>query len=256
MSVWLAPLVRTLPIHSVATHTVPVRRPQYHRHVGIRVVLAEDNVLLRQGLVRLFEQTDHLSIVAAVGTLAELIEVIDADPPDVVLTDIRMPPTHTDEGIRAATHCREHHPNVGIVVLSQYATPAYAHALFEHGSDGRAYLLKDRVADVDEVVYAIDAVARGGSVVDPKIVDELVSARSRRPRSPLEHLTSREREILSELATGKSNMAIANSLFLSERAVEKHSNSIFSKLGLSEEPDVNRRVKAVLLYLAEERTDR
>jgi DNA-binding NarL/FixJ family response regulator len=224
--------------------------------VGIRVVLAEDNVLLRQGLVRLFEQTDHLSIVAAVGTLAELIEVIDADPPDVVLTDIRMPPTHTDEGIRAATHCREHHPNVGIVVLSQYATPAYAHALFEHGSDGRAYLLKDRVADVDEVVYAIDAVARGGSVVDPKIVDELVSARSRRPRSPLEHLTSREREILSELATGKSNMAIANSLFLSERAVEKHSNSIFSKLGLSEEPDVNRRVKAVLLYLAEERTDR
>ncbi len=220
------------------------------------MVLAEDNVLLRQGLVRLFEQTDHLSIVAAVGTLAELIEVIDADPPDVVLTDIRMPPTHTDEGIRAATHCREHHPNVGIVVLSQYATPAYAHALFEHGSDGRAYLLKDRVADVDEVVYAIDAVARGGSVVDPKIVDELVSARSRRPRSPLEHLTSREREILSELATGKSNMAIANSLFLSERAVEKHSNSIFSKLGLSEEPDVNRRVKAVLLYLAEERTDR
>ncbi len=142
------------------------------------------------------------------------------------------------------------------MVLSQYATPAYAHALFEQGSDGRAYLLKDRVADVDEVVYAIDAVARGGSVVDPKIVDELVAARSRRPRSPLEHLTSREREILSELATGKSNVAIANSVFLSERAIEKHSNSIFSKLGLSEEPDVNRRVKAVLLYLAEERTDR
>lgn len=240
----------------MATPTVQHQPRRYHRAVAIRVVLAEDNVLLRQGLVRLFEQTDHLRIIAAVGTLAELIEAIDTDAPDVVLTDIRMPPTHTDEGIKAATYCREHHPSVGVVVLSQYATPAYAHALFEQGSDGRAYLLKDRVADVDEVVYAIDAVARGGSVVDPKIVDELVAARSRRPRSPLEHLTSREREILSELATGKSNVAIANSVFLSERAIEKHSNSIFSKLGLSEEPDVNRRVKAVLLYLAEERTDR
>ena len=241
-------------VTGVASHTAPSHQGRYHRSVAIRVVLAEDNALLRQGLVRLFEQSEHLTITRAVATYDELVAAVTADPPDVVLTDIRMPPTHTDEGIRAAAWCREHHPSVGVVVLSQYATPAYAHALFEHGSDGRAYLLKDRVADVDEVVYAIDAVARGGSVVDPKIVDELVAARSRRPRSPLEQLTSRELEILSEIATGKSNNAIASTLFLSERAIEKHSNSIFSKLGLSEEPDVNRRVKAVLLYLAEERS--
>jgi DNA-binding NarL/FixJ family response regulator len=227
---------------------------RYHQRVAVRVVLAEDNALLRQGLVRLFEQSDEIDVISAVSTYDEVIAAVSADPPDVVLTDIRMPPTHTDEGIRAAAWCRTHHPSVGVVVLSQYATPGYAHALFEHGSDGRAYLLKDRVADIDEVVYAIDAVARGRSVVDPKIVDELVAARSRRPRSPLEQLTPRELEILSEIATGKSNSAIASTVFLSERAIEKHSNSIFSKLGLSEEPDVNRRVKAVLLYLAEDRS--
>jgi DNA-binding NarL/FixJ family response regulator len=222
--------------------------------VSIRLVLAEDNALLRQGLLRLFCQTEHLEVLAAVGSLPELLDAIEADPPDVVLTDIRMPPTHTDEGIEAARYCRAKHPEMGVVVLSQYASPSYAHALFEDGSESRAYLLKDRVADVDEVVYAIETVARGGSVVDPKIVEELVSARSRRPRSPIEQLTAREREILSEIATGKSNIAIANTLFLSERAIEKHSNSIFSKLGLNEESDVNRRVKAVLLYLAAERT--
>ena len=222
--------------------------------VLIRLLLAEDNVLLREGLVRLLSQADHLDVIGACGSLDELISLVDADPPDVVLTDIRMPPTHTDEGIQAARWMREHHPKVGVVVLSQYATPGYAHALFENGSDSRAYLLKDRVADVDEVVFAIEAVASGGSVVDPKIVDELVAARSRTPRSPLDQLTAREGEILAEIASGKSNIAIANTLFLSERAIEKHSNSIFSKLGLTEEPDVNRRVKAVLLYLAAERS--
>ena len=222
--------------------------------VLIRLLLAEDNVLLREGLVRLLSQADHLEVIGACGSLDELITLVDADPPDVVLTDIRMPPTHTDEGIQAARWMREHHPKVGVVVLSQYATPGYAHALFENGSDSRAYLLKDRVADVDEVVFAIEAVASGGSVVDPKIVDELVAARSRTPRSPLDQLTAREGEILAEIASGKSNIAIANTLFLSERAIEKHSNSIFSKLGLTEEPDVNRRVKAVLLYLAAERS--
>ena len=179
--------------------------------------------------------------------------MVDSTLPDVVLTDIRMPPTCTDEGIQAAAGSARHHPAVGVVVLSQYATPGYAHALFEDGSDARAYLLKDRVADVDEVLFAIEAVANGGSVVDPKIVEELVSARARKPRSPLDQLTTREREILAEIAPGKSNTAIANTLFLSSRAIEKHSNSIFSKLGLTEEPDVNRRVKAVLLYLAAER---
>ena len=218
--------------------------------VTVRLVLAEDNALLRDGLSRLLAQADELDLVGVAGTLDELLGAVERELPDVVLTDIRMPPTNTDEGIRAARQLRVEHPSVGVVVLSQYADPTYAHALFEDGSDRRAYLLKDRVADIDEVIFAIEAVARGGSVVDPKIVEELVAARARKPRSALEHLTVREREILGEIATGKSNMAIANTLFLSERAVEKHSNSIFSKLGLTEEPDVNRRVKAVLLYLA------
>jgi DNA-binding NarL/FixJ family response regulator len=221
--------------------------------VTIRLLLAEDNVLLREGLVTLLKQRDHLDVIGSCQSLAELIALVDDDPPDVVMTDIRMPPTHTDEGIQAARWMREHHPSVGVVVLSQYATPAYAHALFEDGSDSRAYLLKDRVADVDEVVFAIEAVAGGGSVVDPKIVEELVAARARKPQSPIDQLTVREREILAEIASGKSNIAIAHTLFLSARAIEKHSNSIFSKLGLSLEPDVNRRVKAVLLYLAVER---
>ena len=218
--------------------------------VVIRLLVAEDNVLLREGLVRLFSHADDIELVGSCGTYDDLIALVASASPDVVLTDIRMPPTSTDEGIRAARWMREHHPSIGVVVLSQYATPGYAHALFDEGSDGRAYLLKDRIADVDEVLFAIEAVANGGSVVDPKIVEELVSARARAPRSPIDQLTNREREILAEIASGKSNIAIANTLFLSARAIEKHSNSIFSKLGLTEEPDVNRRVKAVLLYLA------
>lgn len=221
--------------------------------VPIRLLLAEDNVLLREGLARLFSQSEDIEFLGSCGTYEQLVALVDADPPDVVLTDIRMPPTFTDEGIRAARWMREAHPSIGVVVLSQYATPGYAHALFENGSDSRAYLLKDRVADVDEVLFAIEAVAGGKSVVDPKIVEELVSARARRPRSPIDQLTVREREILAEIASGKSNIAIANTVFLSSRAIEKHSNSIFSKLGLMVEPDVNRRVKAVLLYLAAER---
>jgi DNA-binding NarL/FixJ family response regulator len=168
----------------------------------------------------------------------------------VVVTDIRMPPTGTDEGIRAAAELRATQPDVGVVVLSQYVSPQYAVSLLDQGSQGRAYLLKDRVADVDDLVDAIRVVARGGSVIDPQVVDELVRARSRADRSPLEHLTPREREVLGEMASGKSNAAIAGTLVLSERAVEKHINSIFSKLHLAEEADVNRRVKAVLLYLA------
>jgi DNA-binding NarL/FixJ family response regulator len=162
-----------------------------------------------------------------------------------------MPPTGTDEGIRVAARLREEQPQVGVVVLSQYAEPAYALSLLGEGSAGRAYLLKERVADVDEVVRAIHEVAAGRSVIDPTVVEALVSAR--RHRSPLEHLTTREMEVLEQMATGRTNAAIANELVLSERAVEKHTNSIFAKLGLSEEPDVNRRVAAVLLYLADQR---
>jgi DNA-binding NarL/FixJ family response regulator len=216
--------------------------------VPIRVLVAEDNVLLRDGIRRILESVTDLELAGVCGTYDELVAAVEADPPDVVLTDIRMPPSGTDEGIRAAAHLRAIHPGVGVVVLSQYVSPQYALALLAEGSEGRAYLLKDRVADVDDLVDAIRAVAAGGSTIDPKVVDELVRARTR-SRSPLDHLTAREREVLGEMATGKSNAAIAGALVLSERAVEKHINSIFSKLHLVEEPDVNRRVKAVLLYL-------
>ena len=218
--------------------------------MAIRVVVAEDNFLLREGMTRLLSSAADIEVVATCGTLPELMSAVNVSAPDVVVTDIRMPPTGTDEGIRAATELRRTHPQIGVVVLSQYATPGYALALFEEGSDRRAYLLKDRVAELDDLVAAIRVVAAGGSVVDPKVVEELVQARATRASSPLKHLTQREREVLAELATGKSNSAIASTLYLSERAVEKHSNSIFAKLGLNEEADVNRRVKAVLVHLA------
>ena len=212
--------------------------------------MADDNYLLREGVLRLIDAEDDLTVVGVGGSYDELLEVVDAEGPDVVITDIRMPPTGTDEGIRAAARIRTTHPDAGVVVLSQYASPSYALALLEAGSDRRAYLLKDRVADADDLVDAIRTVAEGGSVIDPKVVEELVAARSRVASSPLERLTPREREILGEMAQGKSNAAIAATLILSERAVEKHTNSIFSKLHLTEEPDVNRRVKAVLVHLA------
>ena len=219
--------------------------------MALRVVLAEDNALLREGLSRLIAAEPDLELAGTCADLPGLLAAVDEEPPDVVVTDIRMPPSGTDEGIRAANAVRERHPGVGVVVLSQYANPDYALALLEGGSARRAYLLKERVGDVEELLGAIREVARGGSVVDPKVVDALVTATSRAVKSDLDRLTPRESEILGEMATGKSNAAIAASLVLSTRAVEKHSNSIFSKLGLTEEPDVNRRVKAVLLYLAE-----
>ena len=217
----------------------------------IRVILAEDNFLLRESVTRLLEAQDDIEVAAVCDDYDALLAAIDADPPDVVLTDIRMPPTGTDEGIRAAEHLRTSRPEVGVVVLSQYADPAYALALLEHGSKGRAYLLKERVSDLDELVGAIRDVANGGSVIDPKVVDGLVAARTASARSPLARLTPRETEVLSEMAKGKNNAGIAATLVLSDRAVEKHINSIFSKLGLSEEPDVHRRVKAVLIFLTD-----
>jgi DNA-binding NarL/FixJ family response regulator len=217
----------------------------------LRVVIAEDNALLRDGLVRLVDAQPDLEVVAACGDLPALLAAVDEHRPDVVVTDIRMPPTGTDEGIQAAADLRIAAPSIGVVVLSQYANPAYALALLDGGSEGRAYLLKERVADVDEVLAAIRDVAGGGSVIDPKVVESLVSATSRRRATELDRLTPRETEILQEMATGKNNAAIAATLILSERAVEKHTNSIFSKLGLTEEPNLNRRVKAVLMYLAE-----
>jgi DNA-binding NarL/FixJ family response regulator len=188
--------------------------------------------------------------VGMAASLPELLAVVERHEPDVVITDIRMPPTGRDEGIKAAAWLRANRPKVGVVVLSQFTGPAYALALLEQGSAGRAYLLKERVASVDELARAIRTVARGGSVIDPLVVDELVRSRSHQ-LTGLSQLTPRESEILAEMAQGKSNAAIASSLIVSERAVEKHTNSIFAKLGLSEEKDVNRRVKAVLMYLSE-----
>ncbi len=217
----------------------------------IRVALAEDHVLLREGISRLVAANEDFELVGVASDLPQLLAVVGEQLPDVVVTDIRMPPTGTDEGIQAAAWIRQNHPAAGVVVLSQYTAPGYAVALLEHGSSGRAYLLKERIGSVDELARAIRAVAQGGSVIDPMVVDELVRARSRERQSGLASLTTRESEILSEMAQGKSNSAIAAALFVTERAVEKHTNSIFAKLGLSEEKDVNRRVKAVLLFLSQ-----
>ncbi|MCA1834506.1 MAG: response regulator [Actinomycetota bacterium] len=216
-----------------------------------RVVLAEDNYLVREGVVRLLDSSDEIEVVASCEDLDSLLAAVASEKHDVVITDIRMPPTSTDEGIRASELIRESHPETGVVVLSQYAEPEYALALFEKGSKGRAYLLKERVSDIDQLVGAVREVARGGSVVDPKVVEVLVAAKSRDAQSPLVHLTPREREILGEMAQGRNNASIAGALFLTERAVEKHINSIFSKLALSEEKDVHKRVKAVLLFLSD-----
>ena len=215
------------------------------------MILAEDNYLLREGVSRLIDAQPDLELVTACEDFDSLIAAVDSERPDVVLTDIRMPPTGTDEGIRAADYIRRALPDAGVVVLSQYADPQYALKFLENGSRGRGYLLKERVSDLDQLLVAIHEVARGGSVIDPKVIDALVAARSRGP-SPLRDLTVRESEVLSEMAQGKNNAAIAAALVLSERAVEKHINSLFSKLGLSEERDVNRRVKAVLLFLSEQ----
>jgi DNA-binding NarL/FixJ family response regulator len=219
--------------------------------VTIRIVIAEDSYLVREGIVRLLDAQDGIEVVAACEDLDSLLTTVDELRPDVVLTDIRMPPTGTDEGVRAANRLRDEHPDIGVVMLSQYSEPAYALALLEHGSARRAYLLKERVSDVEQLLGAIREVVAGGSFIDPKVVDALVAARMRGRHSPLEHLTPREHDVLAEMAQGRNNAGIATALSLSERAVEKHINSLFSKLGLSEEPDVHRRVKAVLVYLSE-----
>jgi DNA-binding NarL/FixJ family response regulator len=218
----------------------------------VRVALAEDNVLLREGVSRLVAANEDFELVGVASDLPQLLALVSEHAPDVVVTDIRMPPTGTDEGIRAAAWIHDNHPRVGVVVLSQYSAPKYAVALLEHGSAGRAYLLKERVGSVDELARAIRTVAQGGSVIDHTVVDELVQARSRQRTSGLSSLTARESQILAEMAQGKSNSAIAAAVSVSERAVEKHTNSIFAKLGLTEEKDVNRRVKAVLVYLTEQ----
>jgi DNA-binding NarL/FixJ family response regulator len=219
--------------------------------VPIRLVLAEDQYLVREGLRRLLESQDDLEVVAVCDDLDSLLAAVEAERPDVVVTDIRMPPGSSDEGIQAAARLRETNPEVGVVVLSQYATPSYVLALLENGSEGRAYLLKERVKDLEQLVGAIRAVAEGSSVMDPKVVEALVAQNARAEDSPLNQLTPRERDVLREMAEGRNNAAIAETLFLTERSVEKVIHSIFLKLGLTWETAVHKRVKAVILYLAE-----
>ena len=219
--------------------------------MALRLVIAEDHLLVREGLRRLLETQPDIEIAAVCEDLDSLLAAVDAERPDVVLTDIRMPPGNTDEGIQAAARIRETHPDVGVVVLSQYATPSYALALLESGSERRSYLLKERVQELEYLVSAIHAVADGGSVIDPKVVEALVAENARGEESRLNQLTPRERDVLREMAAGKSNAAIGESLFLAERSVEKVIHSIFLKLGLSWETSVHKRVKAVILYLAD-----
>jgi DNA-binding NarL/FixJ family response regulator len=222
----------------------------YHSPV-LRIVFAEDNYLVREGTVALMAEAGEVDVVGTAADFDELIAAVGDLRPDAVLTDIRMPPTGTDEGIRAAKQIRAEHPSIGVVVLSQFVEEEYAYDLLKEGAGGLGYLLKERVADVEEVVRALEEVARGGSVLDPKVVEALVAAKDRMAHSPLGQLTDREREVLSLMAQGMNNAAIAKALFLTDRAVEKHINSMFHKLGLTEEPDVHRRVMAVLAFLRE-----
>lgn len=214
------------------------------------VVLGEDSYLMREALASVLSALDEVELMAVSETYDELIANVEKHRPAVVITDIRMPPTQTDEGIRAANHISEHYPDTGVVVLSQYAQPEYALRLFRDGASGRAYLLKDNVGDISALSAAIAAVTSGGSSVDPQVVDVLVAARVREEESLLQRLSPREVEVLAEMAKGLNNIAIADALFVSVRAVEKHINAIFTKLDLSFEETTHRRVRAVLLYLA------
>lgn len=217
---------------------------------SLRLVVADDVLIAREGIVRMLERQDGLDVVAVCSDLPELLAAVGKHEPDAVLTDIRMPPSMSDEGIQASSSLRDSHPQCGVVVLSQHNEVAWALELFANGSQRRAYLLKERVSEPEQLVAAIHEVVAGGSVVDPRVVELLVAANRRKP-SALDLLSQRELEVLAAIAEGKSNAAVAKALYLSVRAVEKHINSLFSKLGLGAEHDVHRRVKAVLLYLSE-----
>jgi DNA-binding NarL/FixJ family response regulator len=218
---------------------------------AIRVVIADDSYIIRQGLSRLLGVGDGVEVVATCSEHQSLLRAIEAENPDVVVTDIRMPPSSTEEGLRLVDALRRTHPEMGVVVLSQVVEPSHAFALLEGGSDGRAYLLKERIQRRGQLISAIEAVARGGSMIDAKVMEGLVTTRRDAEPSPLAELTPREREILACVARGHSNQAIADELVLTKRAVEKHINAIFLTLGLTWATDVSRRVKAALMYLAE-----
>ena len=220
----------------------------------LRIALAEDNYIVREGLEQVLRGDDELEVVASCADMPSLLAAVEAEAPDVVLTDIRMPPGDDDAGIQIAARLRQTHPRVGVVVLSQYSEPGYVLRLLDDGSEGRAYLLKERIADRSELTRAIRAVAAGSSVIDPKIVEVLVQSRSRAASSPLAEMTPRELDVLAGIAAGQSNAAIAADLVLTKRAVEKHINAIFLKLDLTYAPEadqISKRVKAALIFLAE-----
>ena len=217
--------------------------------MGLRVVLADDNFLVREGVAALLVEASDVEVVAAVGDAEELLAAVARLEPDAVLTDIRMPPSFTTEGIEVARRIRAAYPRVGVVVLSQYVEEDWCLTLVADGAAGLGYLLKDRVADLEEMVNALHVVARGGSALDPRVIDGLLSRRMTEDSSPMPTLTKRELEVLELMATGCSNTAISSRLYMSERSVEKHISSTFAKLGLTEESETNRRVAAVLAYL-------
>ena len=217
--------------------------------MALRVVVADDHFLVRQGTAALLGEDERIEVVGLAQSLSQLLAVVEQERPGAVLTDIRMPPTFTDEGLQAARQIRRDHPGTGVVVLSQFAEPADVTELFGGGVAGLGFLLKERVSRADELASALLSVAGGGSALDPIVVEALVARRTAQDRSPLRTLTDRELDVLREMATGKSNAAVARALHITERAVEKHTNALFGKIGVTEEPDVNRRVLAVLTYL-------
>jgi DNA-binding NarL/FixJ family response regulator len=217
--------------------------------VSISVIVAEDDYLMREGIRRVLESAPDITVLAECADGQELLAATDREEPDVVVTDIRMPPSDLDEGIRIANRLRRTHPRIGVLVLSQFAEPEYALALLEEGSDRRAYLLKERIHDGRAIVGAVRSVAAGGSAFDAKVIEALVAARTGAATSPLQALSARELEVLGEVAQGKNNAAIAESLVLTKSAVEKHINAIFSKLNLTGAQDISQRVKASLLFL-------
>jgi DNA-binding NarL/FixJ family response regulator len=217
----------------------------------IRVVIAEDSLIVREGIEQILAPENGVELAASCQDMPHLMEAVEREEPDVVLTDLRMPPGQQDEGIRVAARLRETHPQIGVIVLSHYAESALALKLIEAGSGRRGYLLKERIHDAAQLRASIEAVAQGGVVIDFKLVDALFADKSRLERSPVAELTQREQEVLAELAQGKSNAAIADSLVLTKSAIEKHINSIFVKLGLADADDISKRVKAALVFLAE-----
>jgi len=217
--------------------------------MALRVVLADDNYLVREGITALLAEVDDIELVESVGDPQSLLKSVREHQPDAVLTDIRMPPTHTTEGIDAAKQIRAEHPSIGVVVLSQYVEEDYALALLSDGVAGLGYLLKERVSDIAELVRALDDVARGGSALDPKVVEGLMMRKSGEASSPLRGLTEKERTVLEQMATGRTNASIAQTLYMSERSVEKHISAVFLKLGLDDEGESNRRVMAVLAFV-------